>query len=152
VTTANLYRLNDNVTIKKIKDSNDISAISTKEHCLILKTPIGKHLENYNLQEFFQFIGKYGQDELNKKLKSFNEDIGFVCSVIAQNYCPSAIAVVQFTETNQGFKKLFEFLDEIVKPTEKTINREIERQKKIEEMSTKFEDIKKRKNSACNKG
>lgn len=151
VTTANLYRLKDDVTIKEIKNSNDINSISTKEDCLILKTPTGKHLENYNLQEFLQFIGKYGQEELNKKLKSFNEDIGFVCSVIAKNYCPSTIAIIQFTETNNGFKKLFEFLDEIVKPTEKTINRQIERQKRMEEMSKKFEELKKKKNTAHNK-
>ncbi len=151
VTTANLYRLKENVTIKEIKESDDISSISTKEDCLILKTPTGKHLENYNLQEFMQFIGKYGQEELNKNLKSFNEDIGFVCSVIAQYYCPSAIAIIQFKESNQGFNKLFDFLNEIVKPTEKTIKRQMERQKRFEELVKKF-DEKKKKNTAHNKG
>jgi hypothetical protein len=151
VTTANLYRLNKNVTIKEIKESDDISSILTKEDCLILKIPTGKHLENYNLQEFMQFIRKYGQDELNKKLKSFNEDIRFVCSVISQHYCPSAIAIVQFTESNQGFKKLFDFLNEIVEPTEKTIKRQRKRQKRFEEMTKTFENIKKKKNTVHNK-
>ena len=151
VTTANLYRLKDDVTMQEIKNSNDINSIASKEECLILKAPKSKHLENYNFQEFLRFIRKYGQEELNKKLKSFNEDIGFVCSVITKNYCPSAIAIIQFTESNRGFKKLFEFLNEIVKPTEKTINRQMERQKRLEEMSEKFEELKKKKNTAHNK-
>lgn len=149
VTTANLYRLKENVTIQEIKRANDIIEISTKEDCLILKTPTGKHLENYNIKKFGGFIGKYGIDELNKKLKSFNVDIGFVCSVISKNYCPSAMAIIQFTDNNNGFKKLFDFLDEIVKPTSKTMKRQMEKQQKMEELTKKLEEMK-TKNTAHN--
>lgn len=141
VTTANLYRLKNDITIQEIKTSNEISEISTKEDCLILKTPTGKHLENYNFQHFAQFIEKYGQERLNQKLKSFNKDINFVFSVIAQHYCPSCIAIIQFTESNIGFQKLFAFLDEVILPTEKTIKREKEKQRKMTELSKQFKEL-----------
>lgn len=143
VTTANLYRLKDNVTIQDVKDSNELSDVAIQEECLVLKGSVGKHLEDYNLQEFNVFISEYGRQELNEKLVSFNEDIGFVSSVIAKEYCPGAILVVQLTESGKGFSKVFEFLDEIVEPSEKTINRQIERQKKIDEIISKIERIKK---------
>ena len=116
------------MTINDIKNSSEIPEVSTKEDCLVLKTPTGKHLENYNLEKFVNFIEKYGVSELNKNLKSFNKNIEFVCSVIAQHYSPSAMAIIQFTEENNGFKKLFDFLNELVKPTEKTLNRQKEKQ------------------------
>ena len=150
VTTANLYRLKENVTIKEIKNSNQIIEISTKEDCLILKTPTGRHLENYNLEKFSNFIEKYGASELNKKLKSFNADIGFVCSVISKSYCPNAMAIVQFTDDNKGFKKLFDFLNEIVKPTTTTMEKQMKKQQKMKQLANKLEEMKV-ENTAHNK-
>ncbi|RZK05831.1 MAG: hypothetical protein EOO46_15600 [Flavobacterium sp.] len=142
VTTANLYRLKENVTINEIKNSSDIAQISTKEDCLVLKTPAGKHLENYNLEKFSAFIEQYGADELNKILHSFNENIEFVCSVIAKNYCPNAMAIIQFTDHNSGFKKLFDFLNEVVSPTEKTLKRQRQKQEKLQAIMKKLDERK----------
>jgi hypothetical protein len=151
VTTANLFRLNENVTIEQIKQSNDLSDVSTEAECLILKSPIGKDLEKYNIEIFYRFIDKYSKDYLNKKLKSFNEDIGFVLSVIAKNYCPGAFAVIHFSKGNVGFKSLFEYLNEIVEPTEKTFNRERKNKKRMEELTKKLNEFKINKAKPKNK-
>lgn len=141
VTTANLFRLNKNVTIEQIKQSNNLSDVSTEAECLILKSTIGKDLEKYNIEVFCRFMDKYGKDYLNKKLKSFNKDIEFVLSVIAKNYCPEAFAIIHFSKENVGFKSLFEYLNEIVEPTEKTLNREREHQKLIEKVKKDLNEV-----------
>ncbi|WP_347157457.1 hypothetical protein [Pontibacter chitinilyticus] len=148
VTTANLFRLKENVSIEDIKKSKSIDEISTKEDCLILNNNTGKSLEDFNLKIFDDFISKYGRENLNKKLKSFNKDIEFVCSVFAKNYCPSAIAIIHFSELNTGFKKLFNFFEEIIKPSERTLKRLEEKNNKLKEMSEKFEALKQNKNEA----
>ncbi len=150
VTTANLFRLNENVTIEQIKQSNDLSDVSTEAECLILKSTIGKDLEKYNIEIFCRFMDKYGKDYLNDKLKSFSKDIGFVLSVIAKNYCPEAFVIIHFSKENVGFKSLFEYLNEIAEPTEKTFNREREKQKVIEEFTKNmggFKRIKAKRNN-----
>ncbi len=40
VTTANLYRLRENITIDKIKSSDEISELATKEDYLVLETKL----------------------------------------------------------------------------------------------------------------
>lgn len=142
VTTANLIRLKENTTIDEIKRSKTIEEIGTKEECLVLKNNIGRDLEQYSFDKFLQFIDKYGRAELNKKLNSFNKDIVFVSSVIAKNYCPQAVAIIQFTDTNHGFQKLFNFFNEIAKPTEKTLRRTRERQERRDAVSKKLGEFK----------
>ena len=150
LTTANLFRLKENVTIKEIKKASEITEISTKEDCLVIKTPTGKHLENYNLAKFAGFIEKYGVEELTKKLKSFNNDIGFVCSVIAESYSPSAMAIIQFTEENDGLKKLFNYLNEVVNPTEEILLKQKKKQEMLQATFKKLEEIKSKKVSNNN--
>jgi len=142
VTTANLIRLRENITIDEIKRSKAITEIGTQEECLVLKNNIGRDLEQYNFDKFLNFIKKYGRAKLNKKLKSFNDDIVFVSSVIAKYYCPRAVLIIQFTDANTGFQKLFSFLDEIIKPTEKTFKRMKERQKRMDDFAKKLEKSK----------
>jgi len=145
VTTANLYRLNENVTIEEIKIAKNIEDIGTKEDCFVLNGNIVPDLESYNFSKFSEFINSRGRDNLNKKLNSFNDDIAFVFSVIAKYYCPQAIAVIQHSQTNEGFKKLFDFLDEVNFPSEKTIHRMQEKERKMKEFSVKIEKLKKGK-------
>jgi hypothetical protein len=151
VTTANLIRLKENTTIDEIKKSKTIAEIGTKEDCLVLKNYIGRDLEQYSFDKFRQFIKEYGQAELNKKLNSFNDDIVFVSSVIAKHYCPQAIAIIQLTDTNSGFQKLFSFLDEVIKPTEKTFERMKERQKRMDAFARNLEEAKAKSKPKKNK-
>lgn len=143
ITTAKLYRLKDNITINQIKNCEDIELIASNEDCIIFESNIGSHLENYNLQKFADFTNTYGRKKLEKHLNSFNTDLDFVFSVIAKNYSPSAIAIIHFSNDNIGINKLFDFLNEVVTPTNKTLDREKERQKRIKEIHKKFGNFRK---------
>lgn len=121
VTTANLYRLDQDINMTTIQKSKDIEEVSTKQDYLMLQYHIGKDLEKHNKQVFQKFIKKHGKSRLNKKLKSFNKNIEHVCDVISQSFCPQAILIIQHNEDNKGFNKLFELMDETNLPSEKTI-------------------------------
>ncbi len=138
VTTASLCRLSEDVTIDEIKKAENISDISSKESCVVLKNHIGPDLERYNFSKFAEFVNSRGREELNKTLKSFNEDIVFVFSVIAKQYCPEAIAFVQFTEDGEGFEKLFSFFNEVISPSDRTMEKMREKQRQLDEMTSKF--------------
>lgn len=138
VTTANLFRLNEDVKIDEIKKAKDIKEVCSREICVVLKNHIGPDLERYNFTKFAEFVNLRGRDELNSILKSFNEDVVFVFSVIAKEYCPEAFAVIQFTEDGKGFEKLFSFFNEVISPSEKTLERMREKQKQLDEMTTKL--------------
>ena len=121
ITTANLYRLKENVNIDTIKKSDTLEEISTKEDCLVLKHHIGKDLEKHSLNVFADFIKKYNHISLNKRLKSFNEDIEWVCQVLARHWCPEAVLIIHHSKESKAYDKLFDLMDEIAVPSEKTI-------------------------------
>lgn len=145
VTTANLYRIKENTTIEKIKATDDLLDIATKEDCLVLQTSIGKDLQRHNQRIFNEFIRERGHEFLNSKLNSFNDDFRFVSQVISSTYCPQSVLVVQHTSDNKAFEKLFELLDEIVSPSEKTKNYLKAEKQRLKELFAKFDSLKKKK-------
>lgn len=141
VTTANLYQLKDTVTINELKLANNIEDVATKTDCLVLNGNVGSDLENYNLTKFANFVNERGKAFLEQNLKSFNEDISFVFSVIAKHYCPQAIAIIHHSDSNNGFEKLFDYLNEVISPTKKTINRVKAKEKRMEEIRNEMEKL-----------
>lgn len=140
VTTANLFRLNENVTIEMIKETDKLSEIATEEDCLIIDSKIGKDLERHNKGVFTNFINEYGKNNLNKKLKSFNDDIDFLTDVISSNYAPQAILVLKHTPDNIAFKKLFQLIKEVINPSKKTIEYFKQENKRITEIAKKIQN------------
>lgn len=59
VTTANLFRLKENIDIDTIKKTDKLEDISTKEDYLVLKTHNGKDLEQHNMNVFTEFVNRY---------------------------------------------------------------------------------------------
>jgi hypothetical protein len=141
ITTANLYRINENVTIEDIKANDDILKIATKEDCIVLETKIGKDLEKHNRKVFQNFLSKYDRSKLNHKLKSFNTDIDFVCSVISESYCPQAILVIRHTSDNKALIRLFDLLNDIIKPSKKTKDYLTAERKRIKESMKRFKKL-----------
>ena len=121
VTTANLYRLKEGTDIGTIRQANNIEDVSTKEDCVVLKTHNSKDLQQHSMNVFNEFIERYPEAPLNRRLKSFNQDIRHVCTVIAKHFCPEALFIINHTPESKGFEKLFGLLDELAVPTEKTI-------------------------------
>lgn len=122
ITTAELYRINDNVTIDSIKNSIEIEDIATNEKCLVIKNNIGVDLEKYNLSVFERFVNEIGKDKLLKKLNSFNKDLEFVLSVIAKNYSPQCLIVIHYSKTKNGFDDLIEYLKKYINPSEEILD------------------------------
>ena len=115
VTTANLYRLKEDVTIEKIKLSNEILELATKENYIILETKIGKDLANHNRKIFSEFITKHGKTELESRLNSFHKDVNFVFEVISSKFSPKSVLIIQHTNDSDTFDKLFKLMDKIVR-------------------------------------
>jgi hypothetical protein len=122
VTTAELYRINENVTIDKIKNSTEIEEIATNQKCLVIKNNIGVDLEKYNLSVFQDFVSEIGKDKLSEKLNSFNKDLEFVLSVIAKNYCPQCLIVIHYSKIKNGFDDLISYLKKYMNPDKEVLD------------------------------
>lgn len=116
VTTAQLYRLREEVDIKMIKASELLEDIATSEPFLVLKAKPGSDLLKYNQEIFSDFIMERGLEDLTAKLKSFNDDPRFILDHIARNDCPNSIVVIQHTPDNNGLIRFFEFINRVIKP------------------------------------
>jgi hypothetical protein len=110
------------VNIKTIKTTAIRHQIADEVNCLVFKNTIDQNLKQFNLQIFQRFISQYGKDTLNKKIKSFKRDIVFVSSVISEHYCHETIVIINHSENNTGFEKLFSHIDGVLNPPEKVLN------------------------------
>lgn len=120
VTTANLYRLRNDVTVSEIKNTENIDSIATREHLLLIEPKITKELEKYSFQKLQNFIDDNNIDKLNTKLnkKKMIHNWTFLDhqEMISQNF-PEGILVIQNEPENIGFKIISEILKEIAKPS-----------------------------------
>lgn len=140
ITTANLYRIKSDIGIEEIKNTENILDISTEEDCLVIKNKIWEDLKGHNNKIFKDFINKYGRDKLNLRLKSFNEDIDFVCEVIAEHYCPQWILVIHYSKNSKIFDKLFNLLDDISEQSPVLLNRIKEKEQEYEKITNELKN------------
>ncbi|MBI5574143.1 MAG: hypothetical protein HY919_06290 [Elusimicrobia bacterium] len=136
ITTASLFRLKNDVTISAIYRSKELSEIAEECDCLVLKNRRSLDLENYNNSIFNNFIEEYGVERLNKQLNSFNKDVRFVFSVIAEHYCPQTIVVIKHTSDNMALSRLIDYISELFNPSKELLDR-IETQRR--RISSKLE-------------
>ncbi len=150
ITTSELYRLNENVSIEEIRGCNDITEIATKTNKLIIKNSTGVNLERFNYTKFKSFEEEVGKNILEQKLNTFNEDLDFVWSVISKNYSPQCIVVLHYSKENNGLEELVKYIKRFVNPDKITIkelakikkNKEERMQKFLERMNTNTKSIK----------
>jgi len=142
VTTAELYRIRDSVTISDIKNSTLIEEIADRHNLLVVKNSIGPELEQYNLHIFQQFIDKFGEEKLTEHNRSHRENIYQLFGSIAANDCPSSFVIIQYTEQNAGFEKFFDFVNQVIIPPQELLDeikkREDEWSQKMEKFEEKF--------------
>lgn len=139
VTTANLFRVNSNTSIDQIKSADKVEDISTQEDILIIKTKPSIELEQHTYSTIQSLINSHNRELFEKKLNSFNEDLDFVVSVIAQHYSPKCIVVLQHSKDNKGLNKLFSFLDRIIEPDQEIFDLMEKERKRFDEMSKDLE-------------
>ena len=125
VTTANLFRLNKNVTIDNIKKSNEIEEIASKHDILLVEPTVSLDLRKQAYKKLSDFETKYSKEHLNEKLNpSFKEhgrDFEYYKNEIAD--FPNGIIVMTHSNNGQSFKKLLTAFREIVQPSTRLLKR-----------------------------
>lgn len=147
VTTAELYRLRDDVNIERIKAAASLEEISEKHTCLVLKHSIGTHLEKYNSDIFDEYLAGVEEEKLKRNLSSFTDDLGHLFSVLAKHYSPQAFVVVHYSKDENGFDSLFEYVDRLIKPPADLIKKLEKQEKRFEKIHKEFEGGLDRENS-----
>lgn len=125
VTTANLFRLNANVTIESIKGANNIQELSSKHDVLLIEPTISLDLKKYAYKKLSDFEAKYSKEYLNKclnsKFKEHGRDFEYYKDEIAS--FPNGIIVMTHSQNGHSFKKLLTVFKDIVQPSKKIVDK-----------------------------
>ena len=120
VTTAQLYRLREGVCIESIKDATDFHEVADQLDCVVMSNMIGTHLRMHNRSVFGNMRKRLGDDLLRKHLCTFTDDLNHFFSVMESHYCPTAIAVINYSTAHKGLDMLFDYIDRWVLPVKGT--------------------------------
>lgn len=127
-TTANLYRLRDDVTIAEIKNSDNIESIANREHVLLIEPNISIELEKYSFQKLATFIDEYSISVLNSKLNKKKKIHGWnfldYQDMISKDF-PEGILIIQHEPENIGITLISNILHKIARPSE--LNKELDK-------------------------
>jgi exonuclease VII small subunit len=137
VTTANLYRMYEGVGIADIRKAKSIDAIAQKVDGLLMRYSQGEDLKRYAKQNLDDFIELEGMDLLKEKYNREDVDFDFWLKNNPMKYCDS-ILVLNFSEENAGFKKLFKQIEELINPSKETLEKF---KKKIDELDEIIKEI-----------
>ncbi|SFN25002.1 hypothetical protein [Salegentibacter flavus] len=125
VTTANLYRLKNDISISDIRSSTDIIQVAEKEKMVLMEPPLSVARREYALQKLAEFEKKFSRDKLNRmmnsQLKKNSRDYEFHRNHLA-NY-PEGVLVIHHSSDHNNFEPLLETLEEINRPKKETIER-----------------------------
>jgi hypothetical protein len=125
VTTANLLRLNKNVTIESIKAANEIHELSSNHDILLVEPTLSLDLKKYAYRKLSEFEAKYTSDYLNERLnpkfKKHGRDFAYYKDEIAS--FPNGVVVMTHSQNGQSFKKLLNAFWEIAQPSKKVTDK-----------------------------
>lgn len=151
VTTADLFRFKENITIEDIKKCSRPEDAAIKQELLIVRGNTDLSLYNHNMDIFSSFIAS-DEKLLQAKVNSFTKDLNHLFYVIAKHYCPQALVIVHHSEKNDAFVKLIEYINKFMFPSaellakrasfEKSISDSIETMKKKQLEKKAFEQNK----------
>ena len=124
VTTANLFRMKQNVTIESIKAADKIEEIAVKHNILLIEPTISIDLRKHSYKKISEFESKYSKDFLNGRLspqsKKYGRNFEHYKNEISE--FPNGVIIMTHEKNGQNFKKLLSAFNEIVQPSPKTIN------------------------------
>ena len=120
VTTAELFRFEEDLGIKEVKRASEPEAIATSHDILVVKRGADLSLYNHNMSLFASFVAEH-EDLLTQKAKSFTDDIQRLFHVISQHYCPQALVIIHHSQAHVAFKRLFECVDKFIFPTKELL-------------------------------
>jgi len=139
VTTAQLYRIEEGISIKDIRESKNIRDIASKEDVLVLKRRPTIDMERFSRSEFANFRDRVGDKGIRGNLSTFTEDVDHFFDVFARHYCPSAVAIVHHNVDSSGLPQLMDYIDTLVEPPDYLREKLEKRKARIEEHADDFD-------------
>ena len=101
---------------------------------------IGPHLRNYNIKKLIDFFSGQNVEVIEKYLSTFTKDINHFINVIASSYSPILIIIMQHTDDYRNYRKLFEYINSLLSPSEEIMEKA---QGLSDELKAKSDSIKK---------
>jgi hypothetical protein len=115
VTTARLYRLNDDVTIDVIRSAAEVEDVASERDCLVVKYTPGVELRQHNLRALQTLRLLIGEEALLRQMRTFTTDLGHLFSVLADR-SPQAIVVVSVADGWQAIDRVLKYVDAVLLP------------------------------------
>ena len=114
VTTAQLWRLNEETTIENIRHADNLDEVAKEYDLLLIRREPDNFLATYTLEILQKNLGQYTMDILNR-----NEAIdsnGFISRFARQQ--PSVFVVIHYSRVEQMLQNLIPFIesDNLLKP------------------------------------
>lgn len=134
VTTAELFRLNEETTIQKIREARDIEDVAAKSDCFVLKYFPGAELQRYNRKVLQAHLDRSDSRKIKSAFKSYTKDLSHWYSNLAGHQCPRAMVIISVANSNSGLDRLFDYLDELVKPSQALKDEIAAQEKELQEM------------------
>jgi len=138
VTTAQLYRLREDIDIETIRLAENIEDVAINLPYLVMKAKPGTDLEMFNNRKFREFVIETGVEDIKKQLNSFNDDLWFVLSNIAEHKCPNSIVVINHSKDASGLIDFFKFIDRVIKPDQEIMDLIKKKEKEMKKFLDKF--------------
>lgn len=108
VTTAELWRLNDSITLEQVKKSDDLGEIAKKENILFLHNRPDKELQKITKQKFSE-LDSGCRMALDAYFRSkYNRFLDFKISVFSSR-CPSTFAIINYKYFKSEIKKIIDY-------------------------------------------
>lgn len=127
VTTADLYRLNPETTIKTIKEAESIEEVASKHTNILLRHSVGPHLLAHNEKTFSEFINNLPDISIESFLNPKYKDFPTLATHLSK-HLPECILIVQHSDNT--FEDIFNFIDAFMFPSEE-IKEKIARRKRL---------------------
>jgi hypothetical protein len=136
VTTANLYRLKENITIKEIKESDNFETIADHTDILMYRVINGPLIQNRNVEILSTYLQSISQEKLKDRFHCFTNDMDHLAQVLAK--FPISIIILHWDENHDSFKRLIKYVCNTIEPDEETLSI---LKRNIEEREIKINEI-----------
>jgi hypothetical protein len=113
VTTANLFRLKEGVTIRDVRNAATPADIADPHDMLVMKQPEDPEIYGRNLEALDQLNTERG-DDLKKKMNWHNDNLDHLLGVLSKQ--PRAYIVLRFTEDRASFNRFLKYTADCFDP------------------------------------
>ncbi len=121
VTTAELFRINEGVTINELKEAHSLENVASEEEMLVLNFTSGIELERYNMKILNTLRERVGENKLTKSMQTYTKSIDHLFSVLSKYYVPRAFVLISVAKGWQTFDRFFQYVDELLNPSEELL-------------------------------